>query len=94
MNEIYNKLKEICYNSYSKEKSQDKYKYYFPELQYHKDYWTMIQERKQKELEEKKRKREIERFERENNIIRTYKHPLPRIQSITQRDERFKIPWS
>ena len=48
VNEIYNKLKEICYNAYSKEKSQDKYKYYFPELQYHKDYWTMIQERNQK----------------------------------------------
>lgn len=85
--DIYSRIKDNIKNSESIDKSDDKYKYYFPELPYHREYWTMIQERKQREFEEKKRKRELERFERENKMMEYYDNRLLEVPSNEEEEE-------
>lgn len=46
-------------------KTQDTQKYYFPELEYHKSYWKLIEEKKEEEKKQLLRKKELDRCERE-----------------------------
>lgn len=87
VDEVYNKIKQIIVKVEPVEKNKEKYKYFFPELPYHREYWALIQEKKQREFEERKKKKELERFERENKMMEYYDARLIEIPFEEEEEE-------
>lgn len=65
IDQVYDRLKVLIQKCEVTEKSQEAQKYYFPELEYHRSYWKLIEEKKEEEKKQLLKRKEQERCERE-----------------------------